>query len=331
MPFLPFAHGAEFVLLRRAADSAGWIELARLHRPARAGAPSARVVAIRPDVEEVPENLLRLSVAFSATMEEGGAAGRVRLEGPAGAEIVHVLLPMPPELWDRVRRRLTLLLEPGRIKRGLVPNRELGAPLSALAGFDVVVDASIRDAAGGALASGARRTYRVGPPVRSRVDPARWVVSWPGQGTTDALVVVFERPLDHALALRCLQVRGREGAPASGTAEVDGGETRWTFRPAAPWPPHGVRLHIDTALEDLAGQLRPPGLRPRPAPPRRRPPRRGRGDPRAAVRRRSSPSPSAWRPASRSTASAAGVLGPADRRTRGPSGARALTPSGYAQ
>ena len=52
----------------------------------------------------------------------------VHLGDADGRDLPHALLAMPPELWDRPRRRLTLLLEPGRIKRGLVPNAELGAP-----------------------------------------------------------------------------------------------------------------------------------------------------------------------------------------------------------
>lgn len=252
-PRLPFARGVVHVLLRRTADARGWLELARLQRPAAVSQPSAVVTAIRPDVDEVPENLLRCSVAFSNEMEEGSAAGRVRLEDAAGDELLHTLFPMPPELWDRQRRRLTLLLEPGRIKRGLVPNRALGAPLSGLREFHVVVDATIRDVDGAMLAAGARRGYRVGPPVRSRVDPARWSVGWPPAGTRDVLAVVFERPLDHALALRCLVVRDEQGRPLPGSAALDPGAVRWTFRPAAPWPDVGVRLHVDPALEDLAG------------------------------------------------------------------------------
>lgn len=251
-PRFPFARGAAYAVVIREGD--GWVEAARLRRPAADAVPTAAVVAVHPDVVEVPENLLRLAVTFSTPMDEGSAAGRIRLEDRAGEEIPQALLPMPPELWDRARRRLTLLLEPGRIKRGLVPNTALGAPLAGHTGFDLVIDATIRDAAGGApLITGARRSYAVGPPVRTRVDPRSWDVFWPAPGTADALVVRFDRPLDAALALRCLTVGDADGRRVPGAAAVDDGDTRWTFRPRLRWPGTGMALHVDGALEDLAG------------------------------------------------------------------------------
>ncbi|MGI3781308.1 MAG: hypothetical protein ACRYG2_11095, partial [Janthinobacterium lividum] len=195
----------------RPGDAAGpgaapWVEVARLERPAAPTSPTASVVATHPSTPEVPENLLRLSVTFSAPMEEGSASGHVHLEDAAGRYIDHALLPMPPELWDRTRRRLTLLLEPGRIKRGLVPNTALGAPLAHTSEAALVVDAEVRDATGTVLVAAARRSYRVGPAVRTRVDPERWQVTWPAAGSQETLVVAFDRPLDHALALRCLRI-----------------------------------------------------------------------------------------------------------------------------
>lgn len=256
VPRLPFAHGTTYVLLR-SLDSGGdgrrWVELARLRRAASSAGPTATVTAIHPTAAEVPENLLRLAVTFSATMEEGGAAGHVHLRDPAGQELEHTLLPMPPELWDMPRRRLTLLLEPGRIKRGLVPNSELGPPLRDGTTFDVVVDAAMRDATGGTLAAPGRRTYRVGPPVRSRVDPARWTVTWPAPDSDDALVVVFDRPMDRALALRCLSVTTADGDRVPGAVSLDHGELRWSFVPALPRRGRIDELHVDTTMEDLAG------------------------------------------------------------------------------
>ncbi len=251
-PRLPFVRGGTYALVE-GAGAGSWTELARLQRPGADRAATTTVVAVHPTATEVPENLLRLSVTFSAPMDEGSAADAVHLVDGAGDEIPHALLPMPPELWDRPRRRLTLLLEPGRIKRGLVPNAALGAPLTHRTGFALVVDAAIRDEEGAELAGAARRAYRVGPPVRALVDPALWRVSWPTPGSRDALVVRFDRPLDVALALRCLTVIDGDGRTVSGRSAVDDGDVRWTFVADAPWPGGSVELCIDAALEDLAG------------------------------------------------------------------------------
>ena len=40
-------------------------------------------------------------------------------------------LDLQPELWNAEGTVLTLWLDPGRIKRDLIPNKELGIPLKA--------------------------------------------------------------------------------------------------------------------------------------------------------------------------------------------------------
>jgi hypothetical protein len=87
-------------------------------RPDRLAA--TEVTGIRPTAAEVPLNLLRLYVWFSAPMSEGYAAGQVRLARDDGGIAAGALLPTEHELWDASRRRLTVLLDPARIKRGLV-------------------------------------------------------------------------------------------------------------------------------------------------------------------------------------------------------------------
>jgi hypothetical protein len=243
--------GTTYAVLGRADDrDANWLELARVDVPATGQLPRASVESIDPGVDEVPANLLRFSVQFSAEMDEGSAAGRIRLLDETGAELPGTLMDMPPELWDRARRRLTLLLEPGRIKRGLQPNLQAGPPLREGGDVTLVVGSGIRDANGSPLLAEVRRTFRVGAPIRSRVDPARWAVQWPGENSS-RLVVRFDRPLDRALVSRHLQVIDRNGHPVAGDARLDRQTKLWTF--TAPESGDGWTLRVDALLEDLAG------------------------------------------------------------------------------
>jgi hypothetical protein len=227
VPAFPFAAGTTYAVLDRAGE--GWTERARFSGPV-APQREIEVLAIEPGVAEVPENLLRFAVTFSAPVQEGGV--RVRLLGADGSELPGLL---DLELWDRSRRRLTVLLEPGRIKRGLVPNLEAGPALQAGSSVTFAVDADL---------ASARRSFTVRPPVRSRVDPASWRVDWPGGGLDD-LVVTFDRPMDRALVARCLT------ATTPGRAALDVHGLRWSWRPSEPW--REPALHVDPDLEDLAG------------------------------------------------------------------------------
>jgi hypothetical protein len=240
----------EFAIVARDDRNDEWRELARVKVPATNMAPRTTVEAIDPGVESVPANLLRFSVTFSSVMEEGSVAGHIHLLDENGTVIAGALLEMPPELWDRDRRRLTVLLEPGRIKRGLQPHVQAGAPLHEGGEVTLVVDSDIRDATGSPLVEAARQTLRVGPPIRSRIDPTVWEVNWP-QAPTDPLVVRFGRPLDRALVHRYLRPIDGQGVPVDGHASLDETAERWVFTPAAG--AHDLRLRIDARLEDLAG------------------------------------------------------------------------------
>ncbi len=230
-----------------------WRQFASVVVPDDSLAPSTFVEVIDPRVDMVPANLLRFSVTFSSVMEEGSATGHVHLLDENGIPLLGTLLEMPPELWDREHRRLTVLVEPGRIKRGLQPHEQAGPPLRVGDAFTFVVDANIRDSTGSPLIEGSHRSYRVGPPIRSKVDPADWKVCWPDT-PGEPLGIRFERPLDRALVYRYLQVVDARGRAVKGRAELDGSAQLWTFTPNTDGEDMtGWSLRVDGRLEDVAG------------------------------------------------------------------------------
>ncbi|HEX5120709.1 MAG TPA: hypothetical protein VFW65_36470 [Pseudonocardiaceae bacterium] len=246
VPRFGFVAGTEYTV-----TSAGTV-LATLTRPARAVSPIAAVAAIHPTVDVVPRNLLRCYVTFTAPMAEGDAATRVRLVDDAGTVLDDALLPTEYELWSTDHTRLTVLLDPARIKRGLAGHRAAGYPLRTGERVRLVVDTGFRDATGAPLAAGGERTYHVGDDLRGHVDPATWHLTPPAAGTREPLAVAFGRPLDSALLGRCLRVVGPAG-PVAGAAVAGDGERAWRLTPALPWQPGPHRLLVDPVLEDVAG------------------------------------------------------------------------------
>ena len=118
----------------------------------------------------------------------------------AGGEVELPFLEIEQELWDPDARRLTLLFDPGRVKRDLLPNQEVGPPLHAGGGYTLVVDRAWPDAHGRPLAGEGRKRFRVGPPDHTPPRTSDWRVSRPRAGTRDPLVVTFPEPLDRALS-----------------------------------------------------------------------------------------------------------------------------------
>jgi hypothetical protein len=223
----------------------GWPTITR---PTPEREPVTVVEAIHPAAPAIPLNTLRLYVSFARPMAEGFAAQVRVLDGATGEPVPNALLPMDQELWDPARRRLTVLFDPGRIKRGLVPHAEAGYPLREGTPVRVEVGAGFLDASGAPLAEPAQRTYQVGPLLEGRVDVGTWTLEVPSAGTRRPLRVGFGRPLDHALLQHALAVAG-----VAGVGTAIGGGTGWTFVPDAPWAAGPHRLAAEAILEDVAG------------------------------------------------------------------------------
>ena len=247
VPRFAFVEGTSYSVVV-AGVVAAVLERPRPNRPA-----TTEVLDVRPTAGQVPRNLLRFYVSFSAPMSEGYSAGHVRLLDEAGAEMVGAALPTAHELWDGDRRRLTILLDPARIKRGLDGHRVDGYPLRAGTSFRLAIDDGFRDGLGMPLRTGAERYYEVGGDERRLVEPDRWALTVPSSRTFEPLDVVFDRPLDHGLLARCLQVVDPDGRRVDGPPEVGPEERSWRLAPRAAWTPGSHRLVVDPFLEDLAG------------------------------------------------------------------------------
>ena len=149
---------------------------------------------------------------------------------------------------------MTVLLDPARIKRGLVeqPSSRV-TRWRSVARIRLVVDGEVRDARGPGCGHRAEREYLIVEDERRRVEPADWVLAAPRVGDHRSVEVAFDRPLDHALLARCLRVTGPDGRGIGGTIGLGPQERSWRFTPTRAWAPGRHRLEVDPIVEDLAG------------------------------------------------------------------------------
>ena len=215
----------------------------------------ARTVVSRvdPSGDRLPENLLKFYVHFSGPMGRGEAYDRVRLLKEDGTAVDLPFLRLGEELWDPTGTRLTLLIDPGRIKRGLRPREEHGPVLEAGRTYTLAIDPAWRDAEGDPLGSGTRKTFRAGPEDVSQPDPKSWAIARPRAATRDALTLTSLEALDAALLESGLTLVDARGEAVEGRVQVDAGQTRWRFTPDAPWLAGAYQLLVDDEVEDLAG------------------------------------------------------------------------------
>lgn len=227
--------------------SAARLDLPPLARIARAA------VRIFPSADVLPANQLKLYLEFSAPMTIGEAQRRVHLLDAGGTEVRHAFLAVDDEMWDAERRRLTVLFEPGRVKRGLKANLQSGAPLREGGAYTLTIDREWPDACGAPLVAGATKRFTVAAADRQAPLVPAWTVEAPVAGTLGDLRVVFDDVMDYGVALRALAVAGERGENIDGAVTLEHGERAWRFTPRQPWRDARYSIAIDPRIEDRAG------------------------------------------------------------------------------
>lgn len=215
-------------------------------------AKTAVVERIYPSTDVLPSNILKLYVQFNASMSRGEAWRRIHLIDDAGKEVSLPFLEIEQELWDQDTRRLTVLFDPGRIKRGLVPHNEVGPALIEGRKYKIVIDSDWQDANGTPMAAAFTKEFLCGPEDRTPPSLSNWKLTSPRKNQ-GSLTITFPEPLDSALLQRLIHVRDSHGTEVEGTVEVSINETRWSFTPDQPWKSGQYKLAVGAILEDLAG------------------------------------------------------------------------------
>jgi hypothetical protein len=221
--------------------------------PRRSAPPATMVSHVYPSAAALPENLLKFYVHFTAPMSRGNIYDYIHLRDESGKDVELPFLEINEELWDATMTRLTLIIDPGRIKRGVLPLEEIGPALETGKSYTLVIEREWRDGAGIPLKESCQKNFSVAPPDREPPDPAKWKIEAPQAGSRDPLAVIFPEPMDHALAQRLIRVAAEPQGIVEGTVSLDDQERRWIFTPDTVWRRGRYQLIIQTTLEDLAG------------------------------------------------------------------------------
>jgi hypothetical protein len=201
-------------------------------------APQA--VAVSPAARSVPANILRLYVTFDHPARGIVATHDVHLLDADGRVIDGAFMDFGQDLWSPDGRRLTVLFDPGRVKRDVEGKGDSAAPLQAGSSYTVEVGDK-------------RFHYQVTPALRTPVNPQSWHLTVPKAGSREALGVAFDREMDGALVRDQLEVVNDRGRYQPGQVKVSANGQAWCWRPTHAWSPGAYQLVIGGNLEDVSG------------------------------------------------------------------------------
>ena len=246
-PLLPLTNGLTYrVLLREEL-----IYEVEFLLPYTDDAPS--IVAIYPSTDTVPANLLKIYIQFSRPMREGVSAEQLVLIKNGDDTIAAPFLDLQPELWNKERNLLTLWLDPGRVKRDLQPNKNLGAPLQEGENYELVIKNDWEDTRGVILKEEYRKKIWVGKRDILSPDLNRWDFELPRAGSSDPLIIQLHEPLDFILMTEAIFARDEKGTALPVDIKPINKESTLTITPSAPWKSGSYYIECEFRLEDLAG------------------------------------------------------------------------------
>jgi hypothetical protein len=201
-------------------------------------------IRISPQATVLPANTLRFYLHFPRPAEAHFDRDQLWLLNEEEQLVHDPFLILPQELWSVDGRRLTLLMEPGRIKRGLGSDSSHEPALVVGRTYSLVVTA---------LGQTVRHTFRVSDPILAALDEVRWRLVSPTLGTRNPAVVHFDRVMDAAICKDEIGVLAPSGDVVLTQVSLVPEGTTMRLIPSHPWRAGKHRLLASERLEDVCG------------------------------------------------------------------------------
>ena len=211
------------------------------------------VTAIYPSGDILPENVLRFYIHFSTPMKPHVAFDYIKLVDASGNVDDAAFMKFKQELWSEDRKRLTILMDPGRIKRNVATNLSLGAALHKGESYQLVVEEGWPTANSTEPLASFSKSFIVSDALRELPNSENWEITAPAIRTKDPLEIHFDRSFDHQLLHKDIKVFSAAGEEIQGKSLPGNHETEWHFQPNEAWENEQITIVVNSELEDVAG------------------------------------------------------------------------------
>lgn len=250
-PYFPFEKGMTYVVRTKNTDDNYTYQSFQVGK--KEAVEKARVVSIYPSANELPENLLRFYFYFNTPMKKGQALKHIQLVDAAGNIDNHAFMEFKQELWSADGKRLTILFDPGRIKRGVSTNIELGPALLERNKYQLTISGDWEDVYGQELTVETTKEFTVTKAYRQQIKVDELEIQKPKANNNDTLNIYFDRIIDHALVQSMIRVEDENKNLVVGYWKTSEDERIIQFIPEKPWKNGTYQIIMDSRLEDIAG------------------------------------------------------------------------------
>lgn len=210
------------------------------------------VTSIYPATAQVPANILKWYIEFSKPVNPVKIYEHIQFFDQDGKAIDRSILHLAAPLLSADGTLLTVWIEPGRQKRLLGPNKHLGSVFEPAKQYTLQIAGTLKDAKG--LPIGESITHHFTTTESDRIKPsiAEWQILPLQANSQTSLTITTNELLDYGSLIDAISV-SYEGEQIDGTLSYDSLAKTIYFKPIEHWEKGSYTIHIETQLEDLAG------------------------------------------------------------------------------
>lgn len=252
-PYFPWEKGITYLVRIKREEDQDSVAYQTFFFEERELSNAAAVTRIFPSSDNLPENLLRFYLYFDTPMKKGQAFDHIHLIDSEGNVDDRAFMEFKQELWSPDGKRLTILFDPGRIKRGVSTNLELGPALLEGNRYELTISSAWQDVYGQELMVETTKEFVVSSPYRDAIHAQQWTILQPASDTRDPLGIQFDRIMDHALFQTMIHLQDGEGNLIQGVWKLSEEEREIQFIPEEEWQSGRYQIVMDSRMEDVAG------------------------------------------------------------------------------
>lgn len=215
---------------------------------------STYIKNVYPTSSQLPMNLLKFYIEFSAPMRAGNAFENIHLyKLPESTLESEAFLMTSEELWNSEKTRLTIFFDPGRIKRGVQPNLQLGLPLVEGNKYKLVIDKEWLDVNDVTLTKGFEKIFDVVSVDRESPNSKNWNIDFPKTKDKSPIKIDFKETMDFGLLHSAIRIIDETNTYIEGTIKLSEKESKWMFIPKDTWRKGSYKMIVNAWLEDVSG------------------------------------------------------------------------------
>ena len=184
------------------------------------------IVTVYPTTDSIPVNILRFYIQFSAPMQEMDILSHIKLRNKEGKNITGVFFENQYELWNEDRTKVTLIVDPGRVKLGLLANNKMGRAFDVGKKYTLTIDSLLLDFNDQQLKENFTKTFIAVQEDTLPPDTKLWQLTVPKVNTQDVITIDFKDKIDHISAQ--------------------------TLKPVKNWKKGSYQILVHPSLEDIA-------------------------------------------------------------------------------